>query len=117
MPVLLYILDECVELCNDIIREELQETQDEAEFKKLPTPREISAILDEYVIGQARAKRVLSVAVTTTTSGSTTQAKDDVELQKSNILLVGPTGVGKTLLAETLARLLDVPLRSLMRQP
>ena len=96
--------------CNDIIREELQETQDEAEFKKLPTPREISAILDEYVIGQARAKRVLSVAVYNhykrlNYSGK----KDDVELQKSNILLVGPTGVGKTLLAETLARLLDVP--------
>ena len=105
-----YICDECVELCNDIIREELQETQDEAEFKKLPTPREISAILDEYVIGQARAKRVLSVAVYNhykrlNYSGK----KDDVELQKSNILLVGPTGVGKTLLAETLARLLDVP--------
>ncbi len=94
-----YICDECVELCNDIIREELQETQDEAEFKKLPTPREISAILDEYVIGQARAKRVLSVAVYNhykrlNYSGK----KDDVELQKSNILLVGPTGVGKTLL-------------------
>ena len=105
-----YICDECVELCNDIIREELQETQDETEFKKLPTPREISAILDEYVIGQARAKRVLSVAVYNhykrlNYSGK----KDDVELQKSNILLVGPTGVGKTLLAETLARLLDVP--------
>ena len=105
-----YICDECVELCNDIIREELQETQDETDFKKLPTPREISAILDEYVIGQARAKRVLSVAVYNhykrlNYSGK----KDDVELQKSNILLVGPTGVGKTLLAETLARLLDVP--------
>ena len=105
-----YVCDECVELCNDIIREELQETPDEAEFKKLPTPREISAILDEYVIGQTRAKRVLAVAVYNhykrlNYSGK----KDDVELQKSNILLVGPTGVGKTLLAETLARLLDVP--------
>ena len=105
-----YVCDECVELCNDIIREELQETPDEAAFKKLPTPREISAILDEYVIGQTRAKRVLAVAVYNhykrlNYSGK----KDDVELQKSNILLVGPTGVGKTLLAETLARLLDVP--------
>ncbi len=105
-----YVCDECVELCNDIIREELQETQEETEFKKLPTPREISGILDEYVIGQKRAKRVLSVAVYNhykrlNYSGK----KDDVELQKSNILLVGPTGVGKTLLAETLARLLDVP--------
>ena len=105
-----YVCDECVELCNDIIREELQETPDEAEFKKLPTPQEISAILDEYVIGQTRAKRVLAVAVYNhykrlNYSGK----KDDVELQKSNILLVGPTGVGKTLLAETLARLLDVP--------
>jgi ATP-dependent Clp protease ATP-binding subunit ClpX len=105
-----YVCDECVELCNDIIREELQETPDEAKFKKLPTPREISAILDEYVIGQTRAKRVLAVAVYNhykrlNYSGK----KDDVELQKSNILLVGPTGVGKTLLAETLARLLDVP--------
>jgi len=105
-----YVCDECVELCNDIIREELQETPEEAEFKKLPTPQEISAILDEYVIGQTRAKRVLAVAVYNhykrlNYSGK----KDDVELQKSNILLVGPTGVGKTLLAETLARLLDVP--------
>jgi ATP-dependent Clp protease ATP-binding subunit ClpX len=105
-----YVCDECVELCNDIIREELQETSDEGEKKKLPTPQEIKGILDEYVIGQDWAKRVLSVAVYNhykrlNYSGK----KDDVELQKSNILLVGPTGVGKTLLAETLARLLDVP--------
>ncbi|HIG59664.1 MAG TPA: ATP-dependent Clp protease ATP-binding subunit ClpX [Gammaproteobacteria bacterium] len=105
-----YVCDECVELCNDIIREELQESTEEEKLKKLPTPQEIKAILDEYVIGQQRAKRVLSVAVYNhykrlNYSGS----KDDVELQKSNILLVGPTGVGKTLLAETLARLLDVP--------
>jgi len=105
-----YVCDECVELCNDIIREELQESSEEEKLKKLPTPQEIKAILDEYVIGQQRAKRVLSVAVYNhykrlNYSGN----KDDVELQKSNILLVGPTGVGKTLLAETLARLLDVP--------
>jgi ATP-dependent Clp protease ATP-binding subunit ClpX len=105
-----YVCDECVELCNDIIREELQESREEEKHKKLPTPQEIKAILDEYVIGQQRAKRVLSVAVYNhykrlNYSGN----KDDVELQKSNILLVGPTGVGKTLLAETLARLLDVP--------
>jgi len=83
-----YVCDECVELCNDIIREELQETQEEAEFKKLPTPREISSILDEYVIGQKRAKRVLSVAVYNhykrlNYSGK----KDDVELQKKQYLV------------------------------
>ncbi|MBT07872.1 MAG: ATP-dependent Clp protease ATP-binding subunit ClpX, partial [Gammaproteobacteria bacterium] len=105
-----YVCDECVELCNDIIREELQESSQEMEARDLPTPREIKEILDQYVIGQQRAKKVLSVAVYNHYKRLNYKGKkDDVELQKSNILLVGPTGVGKTLLAETLARLLDVP--------
>ncbi|MCC8988503.1 MAG: ATP-dependent Clp protease ATP-binding subunit ClpX [Candidatus Contendobacter sp.] len=109
-----FICDECVELCNDIIREEMEESAPAAAYK-LPKPHDINQVLDEYVIGQERAKKVLSVAVYNhykrleLQQGNRASKSPDVEVAKSNILLIGPTGSGKTLLAETLARMLNVP--------
>ena len=107
-----FVCDECVELCNDIIREELDDRTKHGQGK-LPKPQEIKTILDEYVIGQQSAKKVLSVAVYNHYKRLevrlSEKGKEDIELAKSNILLIGPTGCGKTLLAETLARLLNVP--------
>lgn len=104
-----FVCDECVALCNDIMKEEAQSTTVRAEKSDLPTPKEISVSLDDYVIGQEKAKRILSVAVYNHYKRLKSDSQDGVELAKSNILLVGPTGSGKTLLAQTLARLLDVP--------
>ena len=106
----MFICDECVELCMDIIREETQERRRQEPRPAVPTPSEIKAVLDDYVIGQEQAKRVLSVAVHNHYKRLAHGAKGgEVELAKSNILLIGPTGCGKTLLAQTLARMLDVP--------
>jgi ATP-dependent Clp protease ATP-binding subunit ClpX len=104
-----YICDECIELCNEIVQEELG-TEEEIDMKEIPKPMEIRKILDDYVIGQDLAKKSLSVAVYNHYKRINSGAKiEDVELQKSNILLIGPTGSGKTLLAQTLARILNVP--------
>lgn len=104
-----YICDECIELCTEIVEEELG-TDEEVEFKDIPKPQEICSILDDYVIGQSDAKKNLSVAVYNHYKRINTKQKpDDVELSKSNIMMIGPTGSGKTLLAQTLARILNVP--------
>lgn len=111
-----YICDECIELCNEIIEEELsRSTEDPVRFRNLPKPKEINQILDQYVIGQKRPKRTLSVAVYNHykrihTKTAPAPGSEEVELQKSNVLLIGPTGCGKTYLAQTLAKILNVPL-------
>ncbi|MDO8624842.1 MAG: ATP-dependent Clp protease ATP-binding subunit ClpX, partial [Candidatus Diapherotrites archaeon] len=105
-----YICDECIELCNDIIAEENVRSSQLATRAGIPKPHEIKNVLDEYVVGQDHAKRVLSVAVHNHYKRIATRSvHNDVELQKSNIMMIGPTGSGKTLLAQTLARLLNVP--------
>lgn len=107
-----YICDECIDLCNEIIEEEFAGgTSEDTEFSELPKPQEIFSFLEDYVVGQSEAKKILSVAVYNHYKRvrAGTSLRDDVELQKSNILLIGPTGCGKTLLAQTLARMLNVP--------
>ncbi|ADO76775.1 ATP-dependent Clp protease ATP-binding subunit ClpX [Halanaerobium praevalens] len=105
-----YICDECIELCNEIVEEELDEEM-ELEFENIPKPKEIKEYLDQYVIGQERAKKSLSVAVYNHYKRVNSNLMiDDVELQKSNIMMIGPTGCGKTLMAQTLAKIIDVPI-------
>src|SRR5258707_3887389 len=110
-----YICDECIGLCNDIIAEEIEKEDQAYGSSAIPKPAQIKKVLDEYVIGQDRAKKILAVAVHNhykridQKNDKSSLIDDDVELQKSNILLLGPTGSGKTLLAQTLARILNVP--------
>jgi ATP-dependent Clp protease ATP-binding subunit ClpX len=104
-----YICDECVNLCNEIMSEEFDASFDISISQKLPAPKEINNFLDDYVIEQGQAKKILSVAVHNHYKRINNPQKSDVELQKSNIILIGPTGTGKTILAQTLARILDVP--------
>lgn len=106
-----YICDECIELCSEIIEEELETSYEESDLMDIPKPQEIKAHLDEYVIGQDDAKKALAVSVYNHYKriSKAPSKNDDVEIQKSNILLLGPTGSGKTLLAQTLAKMLNVP--------